>query len=222
MDRLIQQNPADESWDASETDARKKFLRETEEKLIAELKDWRDLAPRLKIERDALRSTISDLVAKVGTDPAVIDRKTATRELYALVDAFHPDRVMGDSADRESLQLIRGAKTLLIEMLAASTTADRNPPNPNNGLPDGPAALGNVFWWNGKSVEIEPKPFALLKLVWESQNRTISTDDAIAKVWEDQEGNTSLKNAQARINAALAELACPLFLSFKSNTISLK
>jgi hypothetical protein len=88
--------------------------------------------------------------------------------------------------------------------------------------PDGPQEIGNVFWWNGSNVTIEPKPFALLRLVWESTNRTISTDDAIDKIWDGAEGDTSLQNARNRINAALTEIGCPLAISIRGNAISLK
>jgi hypothetical protein len=93
----------------------------------------------------------------------------------------------------------------------------RKPPK----MLDGPQSLGTLFSWKGKTAKLQPKPFALLKMVWDAPPKAITTDEALEKIWANKEQNSSLKNARDRINEALRKAGYPESLSIKGPTISL-
>lgn len=80
----------------------------------------------------------------------------------------------------------------------------------------------NLFRWGGKTVELPPIPWKLLKAIWDAVGKRMLTNDAGMAVWEDDEYSRDAMNAaKKRVNQSITDAGCPLSLREKNGYLAL-
>lgn len=85
---------------------------------------------------------------------------------------------------------------------------------------DGPSPPKS-FRYNGKTIDMEPKPHAILSTLWKSRRQKVA--DVESSVWGDEsEGDSRLKSAITRANRALFEAGFPMSVKKSGSWLTLE
>lgn len=76
--------------------------------------------------------------------------------------------------------------------------------------PDGPRNP-NRFYYGGRSAELEPIPFRLLRRVW-NEPEGVPVDDLVEQVWGGSASDAAMQSAKAKVNGAIASIDAPFQL----------
>jgi hypothetical protein len=107
--------------------------------------------------------------------------------------------------------------------LADSGDGAAKPATPLLPPPDGPMEP-NLFYWNGRRVQLEPLPWRLLEHLWgyrysRKPRQRLAVGEA---VWGHDPSDDSFKSAMKRINTPLAEESIPITACSKSGHVWLE
>ena len=93
-------------------------------------------------------------------------------------------------------------------------------PEPLKLPADGPIPP-NQFAWRGKIATLQPKPAALLAMIWDAPDRRIEIEDAADQVWGEEKSDAAIDAAYRKANAALIELGYQGSITKKSGMLIL-
>ena len=87
-------------------------------------------------------------------------------------------------------------------------------------VPNGPAPP-NILWWNGVPHALQPRPWDLLRFLWD--NRKAKADAVLDEVWgcNTKAGESAIRTAVSRLNEVLLRDKIPLIASCKAGYVTL-
>lgn len=86
---------------------------------------------------------------------------------------------------------------------------------------DGPDRV-REFHWRGRTVEMEPQPWHLVKFLWGCKDHAAGTHAVAEGAWGNPDvSDTAIAAAASRANTAFAERGIPLSVSVNAGTVAL-
>lgn len=197
-------------------------------------------------EFDAALTTLHDLgIDLVPAAPFNVDGLAKLHDdltcwalAFAPAVAFSSDGALANPAALDELaKWIRGGLGLLMRLQAYWEQAQRMGAAGGDAIDlraqpapavddDGPLDGCRFRWAAGglpqPVIDVEPKPWLLLRMLWDAPGRRANLEDAGRWIWREDWTPKKLEIAQWRANAALAAARCPLQIRKRAQVLYLE